>query len=282
MVQHAVSPPATAAESCPWKEWKELIRACHKYAILSGWRFVLSDFMNLAQKRHEADGLNEARESAMPMALDYGDRVRACVEAAKAGATSPRLVDEFEACQRLVSQEAVYNSMIATIAAVGLGSIEQPDANDEGDMYAYQDMSQPIEVIARRLTAYDRHMRDSPGMLEERQARLLHASFIVEFGLEHGLPERRDTTSEATLKDFMSRLGEWEGATRDGDSAAIVRSLVLESLPDGPAKRSLRAVVLDWVADNKALVIGGGLLFGTVLGAVVAGAAVAAASRARR
>ena len=40
--------------------------------------------------------------------------------------------------------------------------------------------------------------------------------------------------------------------------------------------------MLDWVCDNKALVIGGGVLVGTLLGVVVAGAAIAAASSARR
>jgi hypothetical protein len=125
-------------------------------------------------------------------------------------------------------------------------------------------------------------MQDSPGMLEERQERLLHASFIVEFGLEHGLPEMRDSTSEATLTDFMTRLGEWEGARSSGDTGALVRSLVLGNLPDGPMKPSLRNAVLDWVCDNKALVIGGGVLVGTLLSVVVAGAAIAAASSARR
>jgi len=269
-----------SAESCPWQEWKELLVACHDYAVLSGWRFVLADFMNLSQRRHEADGLNAAREHAMPTALDFGDRVRACSEACKTGAAPTRLVDEFKACQRLVSSEAVYNSMVATIAAIGLGP-GSGEVKDDDEALAYQDMTQPIEVIARRLNAYHRRVRDSAGMFEERQARLLHASFIVEFGLEHGLPETRDATSEATLTEFMSRLGEWEGARRVGgdETGEFVRSIVMESLPDGAAKRSLSKVVLDWVADNKALVIGGGLIMGTLIGAVVAGAAIAAASR---
>merc|ERR1719231_563320 len=183
MVQHAPPDSGLGPETCPWQEWRALLVACHDYAVLSGWRFVNADFMNLAQKRHEKDGLNAARERGLPMALEYADRIRACVEASQSGAPSPRLVDEFRACQRLVSQEAVYNSMIATVKAIGLGDPPRAGAadGDDGDALAYQDMSQPIDVIAR----------------------LLHASFIVEFGLEHGLPEVRDATSEATLTDFM-------------------------------------------------------------------------------
>jgi len=275
-----------ALRQTPWDEWRALLVACHDYAVISGWRFVNADFMNLSQKRHEKDGLNAARERGLPMALEYADRIRACVEATRSGAPPPRLVEEFQACQRLVSQEAVYNSMIATVKAIGLGepapAAEAASAAEEGDALAYQDMSQPIEVIARRLIAYHTSMQDSPGMLEERQERLLHASFIVEFGLEHGLPEMRDSTSEATLTDFMTRLGEWEGARSSGDTGALVRSLVLGNLPDGPMKPSLRNAVLDWVCDNKALVIGGGVLVGTLLSVVVAGAAIAAASSARR
>ena len=58
----------------------------------------------------------------MPMALEYGDRIRACLDACNDGAEPPRLLTEFQACQRLVASEAVYNSMVATVTAVGLGS----------------------------------------------------------------------------------------------------------------------------------------------------------------
>merc|ERR1719473_2178799 len=118
--------------------------------------------------------------------------------------------------------------MVATIAAVGLGSqlaaeaastatdastssTDKDDDEDDPERFAFHDMTQPVEVIAKRLLAYNAHLEASPEQREERQARLLHASFVVEFGLEHGLPEYRDETSEALLKDFLQRLGEWEG-----------------------------------------------------------------------
>ena len=34
---------------------------------------------------------------------------------------------------------------------------------------------------------------------------------MVEFGLEHGLPPLKDATSEATLRDFLERIKEWDG-----------------------------------------------------------------------
>ena len=47
-----------ALRQTPWQEWRALLVACHDYAVISGWRFVNADFMNLSQKRHEKDGLN--------------------------------------------------------------------------------------------------------------------------------------------------------------------------------------------------------------------------------
>ena len=148
---------------------------------------------------------------------------------------------------------------------------------DEVDALSYQDMSQPIHVIARRLHSYDAHLRASAEVWQERQRRLLHASFVVEFGLEHGLSEMRDATSEATLKEFMQRLGEWEGAHEAG-TGEIVRSLVLGHIPAGPAARPLRSAVMDWALENKGHAVLGGAIIGGVLGAVVAGTAIAVTS----
>ena len=65
------------AFECAYPEWSELLEACEEYAILCGWRFVLADFMNLG---HPADSaqLRAAKERALPVALSYGDRARAC------------------------------------------------------------------------------------------------------------------------------------------------------------------------------------------------------------
>jgi len=278
----------------PFAEWGPLLATCERYACLTGWRFVLSDFMHL--QRRESAELAAARESALPMALEYADRVRACADACATGAAKPRLVTEFEACQRLVATEAVYNSMLATCTAVGLreagasrgiggpGTEMQPqlgggaDANaadDDDDAYAYHDMSQPIEVIARRLLAYDARLRASPELRDEQQNRVRQASFIVEFGLEHGLPEKGDATAEGTLKEFLERLGEWDGG-KDND---MVRALVLGAIPNGPAERSLRSAVFDWFDNHKRATLIGGAVVGGLIGLAAAAGTVVIASR---
>ncbi len=70
---------------------------------------------------------------------------------------------------------------------------------------------------------------------------------VVEFGLEHGLPERGDATAERSLHEFLERLGEWEG----GKDNATVRALVLGAIPKGPAERSLRKGVLAWFDEHR-------------------------------
>lgn len=269
----------------PWAEWRALLVACESYAILTGWRFVLADLMRLDQPS-DSDAMRATRERAIPTALEYADRLQACKAALDGGCTQPpRLLDEFKACQRLVASEAVYNSMIATISAVGLAE-EHKDDGEEGaapagapeDAAPYHDMSQPVEVIARRLRAHHARVEASPALAEERRTRLMHASFIVEFGLEHGLPDFRDETSETMLKDFLDRLGEWEGA-RDNET---VRALILGAMPPGRAGRGLRAAALGWFERNKDVAIVGGAVVGGVLGVLLASAAVAVASAAAR
>lgn len=223
----------------------------------------------------------------MPMALEYADRLRACNAAIAAGAEPPRLLAEFQAAQRFVASEAVYNSMIATVTAVGLGDSSEAEddakategdvADDDPERYAYHDMTQPVELIARRLLAYHARVQASPAMRDERQTRLLHASFIVEFGLEHGLPDRSDLQSETMLKEFLARLGEWEG----GRDSEVVRGIVLEHLPPGRAGHGLRAAALDWFEEHKGAALVGGAIAGGLIGVLVAGAAVAIASRRR-
>jgi hypothetical protein len=308
MVTHKVS---TTTPVSVWGEWSPLVAACGSYAKLCGWRFVRADFMNMNRVRALGsepqspgnDDLRMAQEQAMPMALEYADRVKACLEASKCGAEPPRLLTEFQACQRLVASEAVYNSMVATVTAVGLGapSTERAastapavedyetarwrpcaaaDDTDDSDAFSYQDMSQPIEVIAARLRRYHERLTGNAESWDERQRRLLHASFIVEFGLEHGLPEVSDATSENTLKEFLQRLGEWEG----GQSSAVVRSLVLDSIPEGPAKRLRQKIDdhwSDWFDQNRTAAIVGGAVLGGLLGVIVAGATLAVAGAGR-
>lgn len=290
-----------------WTEWAALVESCEPYAALCGWRFVKADFM--AFRPGEPDEMRSVKERALPMALEFADRIQACIVACDHGAEPPRLLSEFQACQRLVASEAVYNSMVATVSAVGLGpparegatpagqlaapldagepplsyeaaasaSAGEVDEEEDPDAFSYQDMSQPIEVIARRLMRFHARLTSNPDAWDERQRRLLHASFIVEFGLEHGLPEQRDPSSETTLKEFLERLGAWEGS----GSSDVVRSLVLSSIPEGPAREPLRKTTLDWFDEHKGAAIIGGAIIGGLIGVVAAAATVAIASGGR-
>lgn len=289
---------------CAFEEWRPLLAACDSYASLTGWRFVLADFMHL-QGRESSD-LRAARELAMPLALDFADRVRACAAAVADGAAKPRLITEFEACQRIVATEAVYNSMVATVRAVGLSSsaaegasggggpgaemlpllggcaslsisAAASEAEEDADSFAYQDMSQPIEVIARRLLAHEARLQAMPAVRDEKQRRALHASFFVEFGLEHGLADKGDATAEHSLREFLERLGEWDGG-KDNDT---VRALVLGAIPQGPAERSLRSAALSWFETHKGATLVGGAIVGGVLGLLAASTVVALASSRR-
>jgi len=175
--------------------------------------------------------------------------------------------------------------MLATVTAVGLvesiggaggsGTEMHSRSLDEADddAFAYHDMSQPIEIIARRLCAFEARLRASADLHAEKQRRTLQASFIVEFGLEHGLPEKNDATAERTLREFLERLGEWQGG-QDNDT---VRQLVLGSIPKGPGERALKTTVFDWFESHKGATLVGGAIVGGVIGVLIASTALAIA-----
>ena len=111
-----------------------------------------------------------------------------------------------------------------------------------------------------RLQAYS-NVEASPALAHERRSRLLHASFIVEFGLEHGLPDR-DHTSESMLKEFLV----WAS----GRAARMMRPCARScSSPGGPGAAIARHAA-DWFDDHKGALIGGAILGGAI-GVLVAG-----------
>ena len=257
--------------------WQPLLDACEDYARLSGWRFSRAEFMNL--ERQPSGALHAARVKAMPVALDYGERV-AKVAAQHAAPEASALLGEFCQCQRLVANEALHKTMLSTCCALGLDaeSLGIKD-EDEGGSCAYQDLSQPFEEIARRL---HRHERATAAVRPAREARALSASFVVEFGLEHGLPELADPTSEAQLHEFLERVEEWREKRGEGSGASRdeLRELVLSSL-HGRTIAPLRRAAMDWASEHRGAALVGGALLGGAIGLVVAGAAIAIAGRGR-
>mmetsp|Transcript_18435 Transcript_18435/g.49574 ORF Transcript_18435/g.49574 Transcript_18435/m.49574 type:complete len:289 (+) Transcript_18435:112-978(+) len=279
-------------EDTPYPHWAELVDACEDYAALSGWRFVLSDFMRLddasapddahASDRDKQEA--EARRRAMPVALTFADDVRALAALPLSAREDSPFYGEFLLCQRLVASEAIFNSMVATCNALGVmpKAEEMPASGGEPDT-AYQDTSRPLPAIAQclanALAARERH----PHLGVQRKDRLLHASFIVDFGIEHGLAELKDKTSEGMLRDFLERVKEWGGD--DAFSQDLVRSLVMDELGGeedgrrGGKSRSpaLREAALDWFERNKTTALVGGAILAGALGIFVAGATILAA-----
>lgn len=261
--------------ACHFTNWADLITACNVYATLSGWRFVKSEFMNLEAPQVSRE-MHQARLDAMPMVLDFADRV------GEASADS-ELIAEFIHCQKIVATAAVFNSMVATCKALALPGFDEDtcvksaDNSDDDADCSYQDVSQPLEVIADRILNYLSLLDANEELRSVRNARLMQASFITEFGLEHNLPEYRDTTAEGILTEFLQRVAEWGG--RDAASEDIVRSMVLEEIPRG--QRSLRNAALKWFDENRRTAMIGGMLLGGAVGVALAGAAVIVA-RGRR
>uniref|UniRef100_A0A7S4BLY1 Uncharacterized protein n=2 Tax=Chrysotila carterae TaxID=13221 RepID=A0A7S4BLY1_CHRCT len=173
------------------------------------------------------------------------------------------------------------NSMHAMCRALGLEEALKKERLASGDAAdgadddcAYQDVTQPLEVIARRLFNY-KAMVESDANAELRRRRILEATFIVEFGLAFGLPDRSDRTADEMLVEFLERVREWGG--NNTESA----KLLLETLPPGPAHQSLRKVLTDWLEENKTWVVRGGAVLG-VIGVIAASIAVAHATSDRR
>eukprot|EP00316_Scyphosphaera_apsteinii_P020875 CAMPEP_0119301644 /NCGR_PEP_ID=MMETSP1333-20130426/3380_1 /TAXON_ID=418940 /ORGANISM="Scyphosphaera apsteinii, Strain RCC1455" /LENGTH=356 /DNA_ID=CAMNT_0007303767 /DNA_START=58 /DNA_END=1128 /DNA_ORIENTATION=- len=265
-------------------EWQELLDACTDYATKRGWRFDMTDFMDLdsAAKDHEAQA---ARIKAMPVALQYADRLAT-------PSAYPELLAQFRRCQQLVAVEAVYNTLVTTCRALELlppkpstspealvTSSRAATCTPNGDAPAVtsaesvllgMDLSRPVQEIALVLQKSEQLLCQS-GAESLRLRRLYRASFIVEFGLAHGLPAWDDAQSKRILREFLERLKE---CGHDGETGALIKGLVLDGL--APAPSSLRDAALDWFENNKVKALAGGALLAGVAGVLAAGAAIAA------
>ena len=265
--------------ACTFSNWANLVDACQDYAQKSGWRFNRVEFMRLDGPQPNA-ALHEARLRAMPAVLEYGQRLQS---AAEVGSSESELLQEFLCCQKLVSSEAVLNAIISICKALELpgfdGKATAGRGSGSGFDVAYHDMTAPLEVIARRLRNHLAMIDANEEARERRNARVLQASFITEFGLEHGLPEVRDPTAEAMLSDFLLRVTEW--GRRDRASAERVKSLNLEGqVPPGRTHAATRAVLSRWVEQNQREVLIGGAV--AVAGLAVGAALFAGLAKGRR
>jgi hypothetical protein len=150
--------------------WAELLEALEPYAQLSGFRFVLNDFMRMDDPKPSPE-LQAAQERAMPHVLDMGERLANIM--GSGGSADTPLIQEFELCQRKVAREAVYKTIIATCRALGIyDTVPAADENaEDAGSCAFQDLSQPLEVVVRRLKNFEKQLDAVPGAREERERR---------------------------------------------------------------------------------------------------------------
>lgn len=257
--------------------WAPLLEGCKEYARLNGWRFTPEDFKDERRPVRSGALVSEAQRCG-GLVAEWSATVQlaaAKASAKKIEATSmfAGLIGEFEHCQHLVSNEAVLTAMLSTCRALGLEAASPSD-----DSCAYQDTSQPLEVLAGRLSNVQK-LRDAGGAEDVARQRLLAASFIVEFGLANGLPESRDVTAADMLSDFLSRVGEWSEAV-EGRASLLggLKPVVMEAIPPGVAPASVHEAAARWFATHKTQVLVGGALLGGLAGLLIAGATLLASS----
>ena len=159
--------------------WADLLEAFTPYAQLTGWRFSLGDFMRIDDPK-VSDELRAAQEQALPLALDFGDQLRALSKLPPSEANESPLLQEFELAARKVAREAVYKTMVATCKALSVSdaraTFPAAASDEDPESCAYQDLSQPFEVIARRLQNYATALEAVPGAKEERDCRCAQAA----------------------------------------------------------------------------------------------------------
>ena len=171
-----------------FEHWHDLLDACTDYARASGWRYTPVDFM----RELDVGGAERAgvacRAASTTVVLDWAERVAAVAREQTEGAAecdlgewAQRLLEEFRLCERLVAQEAVFNSMLSTCRALGLckpnaaistaaaGSMVGSLAGVDG--CAWQDMSVSLEHVARRLDNFVLMIEREPRIKAQRSDR---------------------------------------------------------------------------------------------------------------
>lgn len=253
MAVNGSAPHNLRMDPTPFPSFAELLDACAAFASLSGARYTKTMFQNIQGDDSEED---KARMNAMPVVVSYAGRI--------ADGCSDILMPDFRVAERWVIREAVFRSMVATCRSLDLWPAK---AKLSADDMTYQDVTEPLENIAQRLFNFN-SCRAESGEEDTNNEKSLAATFVVEFGREHGLPPGAgDQPSENMLFGFLQRVKEWGESRQLKDVKPR-----LELLPP-----DLRAKAEDWWQKNwKTVAIGTGVL---VAGAAVAGMLFAVAAQ---
>jgi hypothetical protein len=192
-----------------------LLQVSADYAQRSGFRFRSSDFRDL--ETVQAKLVSLPPEDARVEEANFAARMRAkpmvCHFAARLRAGDPWLAQELERAVHMQMLEGVRNAMICACRELAIfpppASFPAPEeegersADAESPGGALEDVSAPLEVIARRLYL--------GGTVSSDPSRAMTASFLADFASQEGaaLPD----TSEAfqtILEEFAARVSEWK------------------------------------------------------------------------
>jgi hypothetical protein len=214
-------------DATPFPHFAKLLHACGPFAAISGGRYTSTLFHDFSTGDDRAV---EARVPALPVVADYICQI-------SEAETSETLLAEFRIAERMALREAVFVSMVSTCRSVELWPARADVAVDD---ITYQDMSAHFDVIAQRLYNFVKARSDA-GEDNVHKQRMIAASFIVEFGREHGLqPGEPDEVVEKMLFDFLERAREW------GENANQEVLPCFESLPPNLRESAEEWWKLNW------------------------------------
>lgn len=240
-----------------------LLEACTPFARLTGCRYTNALVQDI---RGDGSAADEARFAAMPAISDYASHCKHPVEC-------DGLLREFRLAERIVLREAVFKSLCSTCNSLDLWPPHKTGVPPDDVMY--QDTSAPLEELAQRLYNFVQWRRAATGE-EERNTRLsLAASFVLEFGLEHGLAKGDpDEAPQNMLMEFLARVKEYGERVHLHD---------LSPCFDDELPPSVRELAEQWWRRNwKGVAVGVGVLaVGAAVVALASGAAATAAQRPR-
>eukprot|EP00929_Paragymnodinium_shiwhaense_P009593 TRINITY_DN113805_c0_g1_i1.p1 TRINITY_DN113805_c0_g1~~TRINITY_DN113805_c0_g1_i1.p1 ORF type:complete len:706 (-),score=201.11 TRINITY_DN113805_c0_g1_i1:229-2346(-) len=195
--------------------FRELLVASQDYAELSGCRFR-GDCFDLAQRDDACfaeelarrvvapDAEKAAIMKARPVVQKYMELLRADDEGLHA---------ELERARQFVFRETLRVSIKVTCQRLELWPPRPaPESVDEND-FSYEDLSEPLDIIAQRAFNYDDKMEKGDDGLCFIHRRTMTASYLVDFASEIGLgneSSKMGDTFKGMLADLNLRTLEWE------------------------------------------------------------------------
>jgi len=229
-----------------FRHFAPLLASSQEYAGHTGFRFRegsfdgIEDFLREISSSSTSSGrlASDANTGTLLAAkLQAAPAVRAFADRLISGEAA--LVEELERAFRIIVAESARNMMIATVKGLGMFPPRQvPDGIREEDC-SYEDVSEPLPVIAQRLyNDHVRRQRDETSSARRQQRRSLTAAFLVDFAYEvgvslPGIPE----TYQTLLHEFATRNTEF---SEQDLSARVTSERILElgkvDKPDLPAK----------------------------------------------